>query len=113
MRITMTAALFTMAAALLVALAGTARADDVLHLSIKNHRFEPEQLDVPAGVKFKLMVKNEDDTPEEFESSQLHREKIVPPGKEIPLFLGPLDKGDYKFVGDYHQATAKGVLTAK
>jgi hypothetical protein len=102
-----------MAAAILVAATGTVRADDVLHISIKDHRYVPDHLDVPAGVKFKLMVKNEDDTAEEFESFELNREKIVPPGKEIPVFLGPLDKGDYPFFGDFHQDTAKGVLTAK
>ncbi len=84
-----------------------------LHLSIRSHRFQPDHLDVPAGVKFKLMVRNEDPTPEEFESFDLNREKIVPPGQEIPVFLGPLGKGDYKFFGDFHQDTAQGVLSAK
>ena len=64
-------------------------------------------------MKFRLMVRNNDPTAEEFESFQLNREKIVPPGKEIPVFLGPLDRGEYPFFGDFHQDTAKGVLIAK
>src|SRR5579862_5663493 len=90
-----------MIAASLLALAVPASADD-LHLTIRDHRFEPARLEVPAGTKFKLMVKNEDATAEEFESFELHREKVVPAGQEIPVFLGPLEKGEYKFFGDYH-----------
>jgi hypothetical protein len=99
--------------ACLLPLAGPASAEDVPQLTIRNHRFEPSRLEVPAGVKFKLMVKNADDSAEEFESFELHREKVVPPGQEIPVFLGPLDKGEYKFFGDYHQDTAQGVMVAK
>ena len=93
-------------------LASAANADDP-QLVIKNHKFQPERLEVPAGVKFKLMVRNNDPTAEEFESFQLNREKVVPPGKEIPVFLGPLDRGEYPFFGDFHQDTAKGVIVAK
>lgn len=93
-------------------LASAANADDP-QLVIKDHKFQPERLEVPAGVKFKLMVRNNDPTTEEFESFQLNREKVVPPGKEIPVFLGPLDRGEYPFFGDFHQDTAKGVLVAK
>ena len=93
-------------------LASAANADDP-QLIIKDHKFQPERLEVPAGVKFKLMVRNNDPTAEEFESFQLNREKVVPPGKAIPVFLGPLDRGEYPFFGDFHQDTAKGVIVAK
>ena len=96
-----------------VVLAAPAVADDALHLSIKDHKFEPARLEVPAGVKFKILVKNEDPTPEEFESFELKREKLVPSGEEIPVFLGPLDPGEYKFFGDFHQDSAQGVIVAK
>lgn len=92
--------------------ASAANADDP-QLIIKDHKFQPERLEVPAGVKFKLMVRNNDPTAEEFESFQLNREKVVPPGREIPVFLGPLDRGEYPFFGDFHQDTAKGVIVAK
>lgn len=82
-------------------------------LSIKEHRFVPTEIQVPAGVKVKLMIKNEDSTPEEFESHELHREKVVPPGQEITVFVGPLDAGTYPFFGDFHQDTAQGKLIAK
>jgi hypothetical protein len=99
--------------AALALLAPTAsRADDPL-LTIRNHRFEPARIEVPAGTKFKLMVKNADSTAEEFESTSLNREKLVPPGQTVTIFLGPLSPGEYKFIGEFHQDTAQGILVAK
>ena len=94
-------------------LAPPARADDIPTLVIHDHRFEPTRIEVPAGQKFKLPVKNMDNTAEEFESTQLNREKLVPPGQTVSVFLGPLTPGEYKFFGDFHQDTAQGVLVAK
>ena len=68
---------------------------------------------MPAHQKFKLMVKNADDTADEFESTELNREKLVPPGQTVTVFLGPLDPGEYHFFGDFHQDTAQGVMVAK
>jgi hypothetical protein len=94
--------------------AGTAQADDTPRLTIRDHKFQPERLEVPAGVKFRLTVRNDDPTAEEFESFELNREKVVPAGQEIPVFLGPLESGrQYPFFGDFHRETAKGVLVAK
>jgi high-affinity iron transporter len=103
-------------AVVLVALASSAspaRAGDLPVLVFHNHRFEPARIEVPAHVKFKLLVKNTDDTADEFESNDLNREKLVTPGQTITVFLGPLDPGEYKFFGDFHQDTAQGVLVAK
>jgi high-affinity iron transporter len=104
------------AAAMLGALlagGSSARAEDLPVLVFHNHRFEPARIEVPAHVKFRLQVKNTDDTADEFESNDLNREKLVTPGGTITVFLGPLDPGDYKFFGDFHQDTAQGVLIAK
>lgn len=87
--------------------------DAPISLTIKNHRFDPEELRVPAGVKLRLLVKNLDGTPEEFESHTLHREKVVPGNGEISVFIGPLDPGTYDFFGDFNPATAKGRIIAK
>jgi high-affinity iron transporter len=104
------------AAALLAALlagGAPARADELPTLVFHTHRFEPARIEVPAHVKFQLKVKNTDDTADEFESTELNREKLVAPGQTITVFLGPLDPGEYKFFGDFHQDTAQGVLVAK
>jgi high-affinity iron transporter len=90
-----------------------ARADELPTLVFHNHRFEPDRIQVPAGAKFQLHVKNTDDTADEFESVDLNREKLVTPGQTITVFLGPLSPGEYKFFGDFHQDTAQGVLVAK
>jgi high-affinity iron transporter len=90
-----------------------ARAQDVPHLEFRQHRFVPNRITVPANVKFRLMVKNDDDTADEFESVDLNREKLVAPGQTITVFLGPLSPGEYKFFGDFHQDTAQGVMVAK
>ena len=102
-------------AALLAMVVGTpaARADDTIQLEFKQHRLVPDRLVVPAHVKFRLLVKNSDDTAEEFESTALNREKLVPAGQTITVFLGPLEPGEYKIFGDFHQDTARGVLIAQ
>jgi len=87
--------------------------DAPISLTIKDHRFDPAELHVPAGVKLKLLVKNLDGTPEEFESRTLHREKVVPGGGEITVFIGPLDPGTYDFFGDFNPTTAQGRIIAK
>lgn len=82
-------------------------------LRIKNHRFIPRELEIPAGQKIKLIVKNEDPTPEEFESHSLNREKIVAGGHQILVYIGPLDPGKYDFFGDFFPKTAQGTIIAK
>ncbi|MEO8802138.1 MAG: cupredoxin domain-containing protein [Rudaea sp.] len=96
----------------LLAVAGLGQAADVpvFNLAIKDHRFTPTQLKVPAGVQFKVIVANQDPTPEEFESTDFNREKIVMPNSNITVFIGPLKAGTYKFFGDFHQETAQGTL---
>ena len=94
--------------------AGAAWAEDYdAKLVIRDHKFEPVELTVPAGQKIKLLVDNQDATPEEFESNELNREKIVTGKGTITVFLGPLEAGRYPFFGDFHQETAQGVLIVK
>src|SRR5215475_4353900 len=91
-----------------------AYADDFeARLVIREHKFEPAELAVPAGQKIKLLVENQDATPEEFESNELNREKVVTGKGTITVFLGPLDAGRYPFFGDFHQETAQGVLVVR
>jgi len=100
-------------AALMLALALPATAAESYELSIRNHRFEPTSLTIPAGVKVKLVVNNLDDSPEEFESYSLHREKLIPSGGRITVYIGPLEPGSYDFFGEFHSDTAKGQIIAK
>ncbi|MDN5923553.1 MAG: cupredoxin domain-containing protein [Xanthomonadales bacterium] len=79
-------------------------------LTIHEHRYQPTQLTIPADTKVKIKVVNKDATPEEFESSDFNREKIVMPNSAISVFVGPLKAGTYHFFGDFHQDTAQGIL---
>jgi plastocyanin len=99
---------------LLMAVAGVARAEDpTFELALRNHQFTPAEITVPAGQKIKLIVKNDDATPEEFESKKLNREKVIPARSQATIFVGPLKPGEYPFVGEYHEKTAIGKLIAK
>ena len=99
-----------------VSLAGVSAAqaqDAEARLVIKEHKFEPAELKVPANKKVKLVIENQDATAEEFESYELNREKVVPPKGQVTVFVGPLKPGRYPFFGDFHKETAKGVLIAE
>ncbi|MEH8018522.1 cupredoxin domain-containing protein [Rheinheimera muenzenbergensis] len=81
-------------------------------LKLKDHLFSPARLTVPAGEKIKIRLINQDDTPEEFESFSLNREKVVLGQSQAVIYLGPLQPGEYPFFGDFHPDSAKGVLIA-
>jgi len=94
--------------------AGTAAAQDPSYtLVIKDHRFQPTEVEVPAGQKVALIVKNNDSTPEEFESTELRREKVVAGGDQITVYIGPLKPGRYEFFGDFNPTTARGHIIVK
>lgn len=82
-------------------------------LVIEGHRFAPAEMKVPAGRKIKLTVVNKDPSPEEFESYELNREKIVAGNSRIVVFVGPLRPGRYPYFGEFHMDTAKGALIAE
>ena len=82
-------------------------------IAIKDHRFQPTEIEIPAGMKIPLTIKNLDPTPEEFESTELKREKMVPAGKEITIQIGPLKPGRYEFFGDFNPTTARGHIVVK
>ena len=93
-------------------LAISAYAAEPITLTLKDHRFTPVDVSVPAGERFRIEVVNQDSTPAEFESSDLRVEKIVVPGGRITVMAGPLKPGTYKFFDDYHPDTATGTITA-
>lgn len=97
---------------LLIVAAAGARADDYV-LTIKEHRFTPAELKVPANQRVVITVINEDATPEEFESTVLKVEKVIAGKSKGVVRIGPLKPGRYPFVGEYHEATAKGVIIAE
>jgi hypothetical protein len=100
-------------AALLCLPALALAAPNEIQLVIKDHRFQPEEVRVPAGQKIKLIIQNQDSTPEEFESHELNREKVIPGGATANVFIGPLQPGKYPFYGEFNEKTARGVVIAE
>jgi plastocyanin len=87
--------------------AGSARADDTVTLSItiKNQQFDPAELHAPPGKTIAIHVKNLNPIVSEFESSDLHFEKIVPAGAESVVYVRPQQPGRYNFYDDFHHET--------
>ena len=80
---------------------------------IRNHKFEPAEVRVPANKRLTITVMNDDATAEEFESTPLKVEKIIAGKSKATIRIGPLAPGRYKFFGEFHEATAQGVIIAE
>jgi hypothetical protein len=82
----------------------------VIEIEIKDHLFYPAEIVVPANTKVKLLIINQDPTPEEFESYELNREKVINGSSRTVIFIGPLGAGKYPFFGEFHPGTAQGMV---
>ena len=80
---------------------------------LKNHIFKPAEIQVPANRLAFLVVENKDASAEEFQSKDLHREKIIAAGKTGKIKIGPLKAGSYHFMGAFNPDTAQGVVIVK
>jgi plastocyanin len=85
----------------------TATADDTvtLSLTLKDRKFDPAELHAPAGKPIEIHIKNLNGIVSEFESSDLHFEKIVPNGSEAVVHVRPQQPGRYNFFDDFHHET--------
>jgi heme/copper-type cytochrome/quinol oxidase subunit 2 len=94
-------------ASVLMAGLQVAKADDAISLSvtIKDHKFDPPEIHAPAGKAIEFHVKNLNDIVSEFESSDLHFEKIVPAGSEAVVHVRAQQPGKYNFYDDFHHQT--------
>ena len=83
---------------------------ETIEIAIKNHLFLPASIRIPANTKVKLLVYNQDPTPEEFESYELNREKVIMGASKAIIFIGPLPPGTYPFFGEFNPLTAQGEI---
>ena len=81
-------------------------------LTLKNHRFTPAAINVPAGQKVRITLVNQDAATEEFDSHDLRIEQVVTPMGRATFSIGPLNPGEYAFMGEFHADTAQGKVTA-
>lgn len=104
-------------AAIVVAIAspapGLADEDPTFRVTFRGGAIEPKRLEVPANTRFRIEIVNEDDTPAEFESVELHKEKVLAPKSETVMVIRTLDPGEYNFFDDFHPGAPAAVLVAK
>lgn len=95
-------------------LAGGVQAADLhtVSLEMRDGVLVPPRIEVPAGTRFKIIVRNTGTTPVEFESIPLRKEKVLAPGAESFVVVHPLKPGEYGFFDDFHQE-AQGVVVAR
>ena len=91
----------------------TRAADDYSQLRFQNGRFEPANLSLPANTPVKLQLTNASDDAIEFESFELHRERVVQPGQTITVLLPPLSPGSYPFFDDFSHGAVKGEIVSR
>lgn len=105
MKLNVALALATISAAFSTAAADGPRE---VRMTANDGVFSPTEITIAAGEKISLVIENIGKEAEEFESAELKREKIVPPGKTIAVSIGPLKAGTYPFFGEFHPKTARG-----
>jgi len=88
-------------------------APPIVELEIRDHLFFPDVVVIPADTKVKLLIRNLDPTPEEFESYELNREKVIAGNSETVVFIGPLPAGEYPFFGEFFPKTAQGKVVVQ
>jgi Cupredoxin-like domain len=90
-------------------------ADDGMmpQLRFEHGNFAPSQLTVPANRPFVVKVTNGSDAAIEFESFELHRERVVPPGETITVHMPSLAPGSYQFFDDFHHEVPKGLIVSR
>ncbi len=102
-------ALFVLAAS---GVAQAAPEPQAVVLTLRDHRFTPGSITVPAGQRIRIDLVNEDGASEEFDSEDLHVERDVTPHGKVSFFVGPLKPGKYDFMGELHADTASGQIEA-
>ncbi|HXN07240.1 MAG TPA: cupredoxin domain-containing protein [Nitrospiria bacterium] len=88
----------------------SADGEPVLKTTIRGQRFIPAEIHIKGNTPFVLQVSNEDSIPVEFESADLNKEKIVPPGKTIEMKFKGLPPGSYEFFSDFGPKDLKGKI---
>lgn len=101
------------AAALMLPVSASVFAQAPIEVRLKNHRFTPSVIKLKANQPNMIMLFNDDDTADEFDSSSLKIEKVVPGHAKGAIRVRALAPGKYPFMGEYHAATAQGMVIAE
>ena len=112
---TRTTLIATLASLVMLAVAGSpSRAEDESsQLRFTRGSVEPVRLTVPANTPVKIQVSNAGDAAVEFESFELHRERVVQPGQTITVLIPRLAPGTYQFIDDFSHGATTGEIVAR
>jgi hypothetical protein len=99
-------------AASLLFIATPTFADGPIAVTLQNHKFSPSEIHVKANTLAVIALTNKDSTAEEFDSTSLKVEKVVAGNSSGNVRIRALAPGRYPFMGEYHSATAEGVVIA-
>jgi heme/copper-type cytochrome/quinol oxidase subunit 2 len=88
-------------------------ADDSSQVRFHAGAVEPASLTLPANTPVKLRVTNDGHAAVEFESFELHRERVVQPGQTITVYIPALAPGTYSFVDDFSHGAVKGEIVSR
>jgi heme/copper-type cytochrome/quinol oxidase subunit 2 len=88
-------------------------ADDSSELRFSHGTVEPVRLTIPANHPVKLQVTNAGDAAVEFESFELHRERVVQPGQTITVHIPALAPGIYQFFDDFSHGATTGEIVSR
>lgn len=99
----------------LTAYAAPCRAQDMptFRIEMKDGTISPLRIEVPANKPFKLELHNTGETPSEFESTELIKEKVLAPQSQSFLVIRKLAPGEYKFFDDFHPDAPQATIVAR
>ena len=83
-----------------------------INITVKDKKFNPSTITVPANKPFKLIVKNADSAAMEIESKNPRFEKVIAPGTTATINMKPLETGTYSFYDDFNKSN-KGEIVSK
>jgi uncharacterized cupredoxin-like copper-binding protein len=96
-----------------VATDGHAQDPPVFEVVARDGRLVPARLEVPAGQRVKLVVRNEGKSPIEFENLDMRVEKVLAPGATSFVVLPKLKPGEYEFIDEFHADAGRMKVIAK
>ena len=82
-------------------------------VTVRDGRFHPARLEDPAGVRVKLVLKNEGPGPLEFENDEMRIEKVLAAGAVSFVVLPKLQPGEYGFVDEFNPITGELTVIAR
>jgi hypothetical protein len=95
------------------AVAHAADAMPVFSIKALDGILEPAMIEVPSNTRFKIEIENEGIDPVEFESLELHVEKVLAGGAKSYVVINALKPGIYTFFDDFHPNTGKVQVVVK